>query len=254
MRQELPEYVRCALCGVDNPVVERDCYSCSGKLPEEQKSWSQPAFERELLGSLLHAGDGTRCQHEWYRGGWNWLVASGETVAAVLFRPDRAFQAFRLKGGFAPPVAFVTAVGGTMLFLHLLFLPRFLPAESLSPVVGLTEGVIWWQIPMFFLAPAIYVYLRAQVVHLVLVFKGHAKEAFEVTFRVVAYGSASAALLLVVPVVGEFLFLATGVWIESTGLRRCHAISLEKAIIAEVIPAAILILGVLAVVTMQVFS
>lgn len=172
----------------------------------------------------------------------DWLRAYLETVWALLLRPDRAFQAFRLAGGFAPPIAFVTVVGGGALFLHVLVTAPGLGARSLT----------WWQIPLFFLAPTVYVYLRAQVVHLVLVFTGHAKEAFEVTFRVIAYGSASAAVLLLVPVAGEFLFLVAGVWIESIGLARCHSISLEAALLAEVIPAALLALTVLAAATMGV--
>ena len=68
----------------------------------------------------------------------------------------------------------------------------------------------------------------------------------------VAFAALSAALLLPVPVVGEFLFLATGVWIESAGLRRCHSMSLQAALVAEMIPAAMLTLTVLAAVALRV--
>lgn len=236
-------YVRCALCGADNPEAAGECYACHGELPDHRRGWYQPAFERVLLASSLASSTKEGVTNgPGLLSAWSWLGASGETIRAVLLQPDRAFRVFRLQGGFAPPIAFVTAIGGAALFLHLLLNPRLDVADSLR----------WWQIPIFFLAPAVYVYVRAQVVHLVLVFGGHAREAFEVTFRVVAYGSASAAVLLLVPVVGEFLFLATGVWIESTGLRRCHSISLEAALVAEVIPAAVLVLAVLAAATLRV--
>ena len=234
-------YVRCALCGADNPEAAGECYACHGKLPDHRRRWNQPAFERVLLASYLASRE-SEARRPGLQSAWSWLRASGETISTVLLQPDRTFRFFRLEGGFAPPVAFVAAIGGAALLLHLLVVTRFNVADSLR----------WWQIPIFFLAPVVYVYVRAQVVHLVLVFGGHAKEAFEVTFRVVAYASASAALLLLVPVVGEFLFLAAGVWIESTGLRRCHSISLEAALVAEVTPAAVLVLTVLAAVTMRV--
>ena len=247
MRQGTAGYTTCSLCGADNPAELRECYACSGELPQCQQSWSQPAFERAILASCLASGHadtapGVGRKRPWYHGGWGWCLASVETVAAVLFRPDRTFQAFRLRGGFAPPAAFVTVVAGSALFVHVILRPQFF-------LVGLLN---WWQIPMFFFAPVVYVYVRAQVVHLGLLFMGRAKESFEVTFRVIAYGSASAALLFLLPGAGEFLFLATGVWIESTGLRRCHSISLQEALLAEVIPAVVLILTVLAVVTMRV--
>ncbi len=241
-------YVRCALCGADNPVAERACHACHGQLPASRRIWNQPAFERVLLASFLastkvSSGQESEAKYRGLRSTWSWLRASGETISAVLLNPDRAFRLFRLEGGFAPPAAFVTAIGSAALFLHLLVAPRFDVA---------TDARRWWQVPIIVLAPVVYVYLRAQVVHLVLVLGGHAKEAFEVTFRVVAYGSASAAVLLLVPVAGEFLFLATGVWIESTGLRRCHSISLNAALVAEVTPAAVLVLTVLAAVTTRV--
>lgn len=240
-------YVRCALCGADNPDAAAECGICHGKLPAHRRSWNQPAFERVLLASFLTAtrsspeaeGATTRLGLE---RAWSWLKAAGETVASMLLKPDQTFQLFRLEGGFGPPATFVSAVGGAALFLHL----------AVGSQLDSRGGALpWWQIPVSFLAPVVYVYLRAQVVHLVLVFGGHAREAFEVTFRVVAYGSASAALLLLVPVVGEFLFLATGVWIESTGLRRCHAVSPQVALVAEVIPAAVLALTVLAAMTLR---
>ncbi len=241
-------YVRCALCGADNPVAERACHACHGQLPDSRRNWSQPAFERVLLASFLastkvSSGQESEAKYRGLRSTWSWLRASGETISAVLLNPDRAFRLFRLEGGFAPPAAFVTAIGSAALFLHLLVAQRFDVA---------TDARRWWHVPIVVLAPVVYVYLRAQVVHLVLVLGGHAKEAFEVTFRVVAYGSASAAVLLLVPVAGEFLFLATGVWIESTGLRRCHSISLKAALVAEVTPAAVLVLTVLAAVTTRV--
>ncbi len=195
-----------------------------------------------LASTEVSSGRESAAKYRGLKSAWSWLRASGETISAVLLQPDRAFRVFRLEGGFAPPAAFVTAIGSAALLLHLLVVPRLNVADSLR----------WWQIPIFVLAPVVYVYLRAQMVHLVLVLSGNAKEAFEVTFRVVAYGSASAAVLLLVPVLGEFLFLATGVWIESTGLRRCHSISLEAALVAEVTPAAVLVLTVLAAVTTRV--
>ena len=242
-----PGYVRCALCGADNPDTGAACRACHGKLPERRGGWDQPAFERVLLASFPASARSSRESESGVapparQSAWTWLKASGETVSAVLLRPDRAFRFFRFDGGFAPPAAFVSAVGGTALFLHL----------AVNSELGATGGRRWWQVPVVFLAPILYVYLRSQVVHLALVFGGHAKEAFEATFRVVAYGSASAALLLPVPVVGEFLFLATGVWIESTGLRRCHSVSLQVALLAETIPAAMLMLTVLAAVALRV--
>jgi hypothetical protein len=93
---------------------------------------------------------------------------------------------------------------------------------------------------LLILAPPLYVYLRAQLLQLALLFAGLARGSFESTFRLVSYANASVAPLLVLPFAGDFLFLITGAILESIALRHVHGLTVGRALLAEVLPATVL--------------
>ena len=82
---------------------------------------------------------------------------------------------------------------------------------------------------------------------------GNGRRPFETTFRLVSYVNGSAAPLLLVPMVGDFLFLLVGAYIEIQALRHGHELSLQSAIWVEILPVSMLILTLVAVTVVSIF-
>ncbi|HVR73675.1 MAG TPA: YIP1 family protein [Planctomycetota bacterium] len=174
-----------------------------------------------------------------WRGALRAFSAAGATAFRLSTSPEAAFRSFRFEGPAAPPVLFVLAVGGPSLLLSVAW--RALAAPHGEPALSPLAAAA-----IFALLPPLYVYVRAQILHLSLVLRGRAVRSFTATFRVVSYSSGAVSPLLLVPFAGEVLFLAAGVVIEATGLRACHRLGPIEAAILELLPAAIILLVLLA--------
>jgi hypothetical protein len=164
--------------------------------------------------------------------------AAGETAVALACTPERTFRAFRFEGGLLAPAAFSLLLASPSLALWAAE-RAFLWEESgwLSPARLLLLALG---------APILYVYLRAQALHLGLVLGGRARGSFAGTFRVVGYTTGAAAPFLAVPVAGEALFLLAGALLETLGLKECHGLTLPQAVLAEALPPAALVIGMTA--------
>jgi hypothetical protein len=171
---------------------------------------------------------------------------AGETAAAFAFRPASSFQAFRAEGGVAPPLLYGTLIGGPCLLLDAvgkILLPSLLDAGRPALRLPVPAALL-----LLLAVPGIYIYVRAQALHLTLVLEGRAGRSFHATLRLVGYANGSVAPLLLVPFAGDFLFLAAGAVVEAIGIRFVHGLSPLQAAVAEMIPAAMLALGLLAVI------
>ncbi|MEM7263260.1 MAG: hypothetical protein AAF488_14815 [Planctomycetota bacterium] len=137
-----------------------------------------PSFEQPIDGAREEAGR---------RGVKMSFDAIGLTVVEILSQPSQTFAAFRWAGGLGPATIFVWILAAPCLALGFA-LDEALVSGSLREVS-----------PSFFggllLAPPIYVFLRAHMVHVVLVLQGVAARSFEATYRTVAYTTGAAALL-----------------------------------------------------------
>jgi hypothetical protein len=105
---------------------------------------------------------------------------------------------------------------------------------------------------LLLLAPPLYIYVRAQLIHLTLVLTERVGQPFESTFRLVSYANASVAPLLLLPYAGDFAFLVLGALVETIGIRWCHDLTLRQAFITEVLPASFVMLSILGVVLLGV--
>lgn len=79
-------------------------------------------------------------------------------------------------------------------------------------------------------------FVGAGILHLCLMIVGGNKKGFGATFRVVAYGGYSPALLQIIPICGG---IVGGVWaivLEIIGLKEVHQISTGKAVLAVFLP------------------
>jgi len=168
------------------------------------------------------------------------------TALAFACHPESAFRRFHLLGGFRDPLIYTILLGGPPLLLGVVLKVLLLPSEVALSGNGALPGPLM-ALALVFVVPPLYVYIRAQAVHLGLVLRGRVQRPFEVTFRLVAYANASVAPVLIVPIVGDFVFLALGALVETVGLRECQRLSARDACLAEVLPAGMLLLGFLAI-------
>ncbi len=85
---------------------------------------------------------------------------------------------------------------------------------------------------------AILVFLKAGLIHLVLMLVGGNKLGFEATFRVAAYGEA-ASILAMLPFCGVFLGVMWSLFITIVGLYSIHETDPWRAVLAVVAPMAL---------------
>jgi len=162
------------------------------------------------------------------------VSGAGETALAFAARPEGSFRGFQAEGSMLAPLVFGTLVGGPCLLLGAAL--RSVLAEDPLPRLPTAFALL-------LAAPALYIYLRAQALHLTLVLSGKARRSFAATLRVVGYANGSVAPLLLLPFVGDLLFLVIGSMTEVIGIREVHDLRLGEAIAAELVPATLLLLA-----------
>ena len=224
----------CPQCGTANPGEEARCGVCEAALPAREAHAVHPHFEPMPGEQDCRKLHGFGLSTLWTLPAKS-LLRAGQTAAAFAFSPGKTFQLFRREGGISRPIVFTVLLGGPCLLLDFALKP-LVGGESTRPSTATALALI-------FLAPPVYVYLRAHALHLILVLQGRARASFKTTFRVAAYSNGSLAPLLLVPYAGEFLFLAVGAAVEALGLRSCHGLSLPAAVLAEVAPYLLLLIG-----------
>lgn len=226
----------CPQCGAEVNLEADVCERCSAELPRPSADRPEPLFEAVWGGE-----EGAAAARGGTGGGaiGRWAAACGaaaETAFRVALRPERTFRAFRFGGGVRPAAAYAVLLGGPPLLLGVVFRNSARLAELPTSLRALLA------LALVCVAPPVYVYLRAQLLYLSLVLTGRAVESFPATFRLVAYANASVAPLLLIPFVGDFLFLGLGAAVETIGLRWCHRLTPLQAFAAELLPVSILLL------------
>lgn len=181
-----------------------------------------------------------------------------QTVKAVLFSPRVLFRSLSYGSGVIEPMAFGLLFGslGSMFgffWQFLLAAAGFLSLQGATgePYMGpFTAGVlliiVLALVPVFVMGG---MFLYAAVLHLFMVLVRGGNSGFEGTFRVVAYSQA-AQIWGLVPLVGGWI---GGVWqliVQATGLREIHETSYVRVFLAFLIPAAMLLFAVVALVAL----
>jgi hypothetical protein len=175
-----------------------------------------------------------------------------QTFKAVLFSPDKLFGTMTHEGGIMEPLAFGLLLGsiGSMFgfFWQFLMMSGSLLALGEELMGHLSMSLIFFAIiiisPLFV---TITMFIASAVLHLLLLIVRGGKNGFEATFRVVSYSQAT-QLWAVIPFVGGFI---GGLWIlivQIIGLREIHESSYLRVILALLIPIALILLLVLAIV------
>lgn len=178
------------------------------------------------------------------------------TTTRAMFSPGLFFEALPVNKGLGRPLIYAILIS---LIGHLLMLPWVLTAlDTLATQVdsaALREVIMSAygprsQITQTILAPfttTLQMFFFASIIHVGLfVFQG-GRRGFEATFRVVCYGSATAPLAII-PFIGPALAIAWSMLIMFIGLKRIHRTTYLQVLLALILPLAMLVLLVFAVI------
>lgn len=175
-----------------------------------------------------------------------------DTVVGVFTAPTAFFDAMRQEGGIGASLVFAIIggwIGAAMSqvwgFFHFPTVWTVLLRMGLPIPPGMTAGAGFFAtICGIVLAPlfvAIAMFISAGILHLCLMLVGGAKRPFETTFRVVAYVAGSIGLLNILPFCG---IVVTCIWVtvaQVIGVSRAHQISVGRALVAVLIPLAVVL-------------
>jgi hypothetical protein len=171
-----------------------------------------------------------------------------ETTTAVLFRPTAFFATMPTTGGIGAPFGYAVILGYTGLLFQAAY-QAFLRVGVGSLLAGLgrrgelgqalafVQGGVGLMVQVI-LGPMIVtagLFLGAGIYHVVLWLLGSARRDFEATFRVVAYGHAVSAFL-VLPFCGNVAALVWGIVVVTIGLAAAHGIGTGRALAAVLLP------------------
>jgi hypothetical protein len=173
------------------------------------------------------------------REAYGWLNATYLTIKGVLLSPGPFFHRMPSQVGMAQPLLFAVALGVVASFFSWMWA---LSGSSLQVLVAedfseAAHGALWGFVAFLFspVTVALLVIVKAAIIHAVLMLVGGNRLGFEATFRVAAYGEATAILALV-PFCGS---VVGGVWslaVTVIGLYSIHESDPWKAVVAVLAP------------------
>jgi hypothetical protein len=164
------------------------------------------------------------------------------TIKDVLLTPRTFFHRMPTQVGIAQPLYFALVLGVVAAFFGWMW---SLAGSSLQMFVSedfgeMVKGPLFTFMAFLFspVTVAILVFLKAGLIHLMLMLVGGNKLGFEATFRVAAYGEA-ASILALVPFCGGVLGVVWSLFITIVGLYSIHETDPWRAVLAVVAPMAL---------------
>ena len=255
----MPVTITCPYCNFSREVEE-------GRIPPGVKWATCPRckhrFEFSFQGPVFDfqgeqaGGEETilrRGPSPWERrsdlGIWHGLY---ETFKGVLFSPEKLFSTMTHEGGLKEPLAYgllLGSVGGMLgVFWQFLMVGESLNSTLPSVIGQVNLGFIFLAVmimtPFYIL---INMFVVSGILHLCLVIVGAARNGFEGTFRTVAF-SQSTKILGLVPILGGLIGWVWHFIVQVIGLREMHETSYLRTIIAMLLPVALMVVIILAVV------
>jgi hypothetical protein len=179
------------------------------------------------------------------------------TTREILMSPQKFFHRMPSRVGLTQPFLFALILGVTAAFLGWMW---SLAGSSLQVLVAEDLGDAFrgplWSFLAFVGSPltvVIAVFVRAALMHLMLMLLGGNQLGFEATFRVAAYGQAAGVLALL-PFCGGMIALLWELAIDVIGLYSIHGTDPWRAIVAVLAPVLLCVSTVGAVVMLAVLS
>ena len=163
------------------------------------------------------------------------------TWSQSMFQPGEFFRNMRVDGGAGPALlyALVLIVMGQSfnMFWQQLIVDRL--AEQFGEVSPVLEQVFATagaqQLLLVPLLALLGLFIGTLIYHLCLVIVGGANNGMAATFRVLAY-SESTQLLLVIPILGQFIAMIWSVVLIIIGFKEAHETTTGRAVFAFLLP------------------
>jgi hypothetical protein len=191
------------------------------------------------------------------RDQFGFLNALYLTTREVLLAPQKFFHRMPTRVGLTQPLLYALILGVTASFLGWLW---SLAGSSLQVLLAEDLGQAFrsplWSFLAFVGSPLLFlvaVFVRAALMHLMLMLLGGNQLGFEATFRVAAYGMATGVLALL-PFCGGLIALLWELAIEVIGLYSIHGTDPWRAMVAVLVPLLICASTVGAVVMLAVLG
>jgi len=169
-----------------------------------------------------------------------------DTIKLVITHPVQAFQRVPANSEIVRPLLYAIVIGTLSAFVGWVWqttlgdpTSRLFPrAESDMNAMELELMKYSGSILIVFVAPvliAVFLFLWAAVIHLLLMLLGGANAGFLATFKVLCYGETT-SLASVVPICGGFGLLVWKVVLAIIGVAQVHRTSGGKATLAVLLP------------------
>ena len=184
------------------------------------------------------------------------FVAFIETIKAFLLRPAATFSVMRRQAGIGDALVFTVAIQVfTFLWTFAITEPNpdmFLPQNpELRDMLDLPENFSQIMVLAYPISVILLQFVSAFAVHLVLKWRGLQTYDFTLIFRMFAYASGTASLLLLIPILGGAFSLGMTIYLGYVGLRTIYALDagsfLITAIMAIFLTLGLYILSVLGI-------
>lgn len=159
-----------------------------------------------------------------------------DTVREVLLRPTLLFRSMRRAGGLREPIVFYLITASTGMVGASIFRLAFSRTDEPYGCLLVVLPAALLAVPLF---AFVSLFVTSGILHLMLLLLDGARQPFETTVRVVAYGGGSTLLLGVIPFCGGLIGAVWQIVAEIVGLSEAHEISLGKAALAVLLPAVL---------------
>lgn len=175
------------------------------------------------------------------------FMAFVETIKAFLMRPAQTFSVMRRKSGIGDALVYTVAI---QVFTFLwtfatsdvnpeMFLPQ---SPELQGLIELPENFSQIMIIAYPISVILLQFISAWGVHLALSWRGLQSYDFSLIFRMFAYITGTASILLIVPILGGLLSMGMMIYMAFVGLRTIYALDAGSFVIT-VIMAFFITLG-----------
>ena len=190
------------------------------------------------------------------------FVAFIETIKAFLLRPAATFSVMRRQAGIGDALVFTVAIQVfTFLWTFAITEPNpdmFLPQNpELRDMLDLPENFSQIMVLAYPISVILLQFVSAFAVHLALKWRGLQTYDFTLIFRIFAYASGTASLLLLIPILGGMFSLGMTIYLGYVGLRTIYALDtgsfLITAIMAIFLTLGLYILSVLGITIIVLF-
>lgn len=207
----------------------------------EENDGFRPDFDTGLGGGLGHGPTEGLLLPPWERRErFGFLNGLYLTVKDVLLAPRVFFHRMPTRIGLVQPLYFALVLGVIASFFAWMW---SLTGSSLQMFMTENMGELFkgpfYSFLAFLFSPLIVaggVFLKAAMLHVVLMLVGGNRLGFEATFRVAAYGEA-AGILALVPACGTVIGLVWSLVVTVIGLYSIHETDPWRAVVAVALPA-----------------